>query len=73
VSAPVSFALAAIGLIVSAKTRLNMVLFGQPVSISYLGLLFAVAVLVLLALLLYLAWLIVQERPRPSPYPRCAT
>jgi hypothetical protein len=66
-SFPVSFVLAVLGLIVSAKTRLNLVLFGQPVSIPYLGLLFALLVLVLLAVILHLIRVLREEFRRPVP------
>lgn len=67
-TAPVSVVLAVIGLIVSARTHLNMVLFGQPVSISVLGLLFAALMLALLALILHLIRVLAREfRKQPEP------
>jgi len=54
VTAPVPAALIVLGLIVSAKTRLNAVILGQPVSIPALWLLAAALVLALLALVLWL-------------------
>jgi hypothetical protein len=69
-SFPVSFLLAVIGLIVSAKTRLTMVLLGQPVSIPYLGILFAVIILILVVLILHLIRVMTREGFKSSPYPR---
>jgi hypothetical protein len=67
-SFPVSFVLAVIGLIVSAKTRLSMVLFGQPVSVPYLGIVFAVLILALVVLALYLIRVLREEfRKQPEP------
>ena len=67
-SFPAAFVLAVLGLIVSARVRLSAVLFGQPVSIPYLGIIFAVLVLVLLAVVLYLIWHLAREfRPQPEP------
>jgi hypothetical protein len=60
-TAPLSILLAVIGLIVSAKTRLNLVLFGQPVSIPWLGLIFAVLILVLVAVILHLIRVLREE------------
>lgn len=69
-SAPVSFVLAVIGLIVSAKTRLNAVIFGQPVSIPWLGVLFAVLILALAVVVLCLIRALVLEfRKEPEPRP----
>ena len=67
-SFPVTFVLAVIGLVVSAKTRLNMVLLGHPVSIPYLGILFAVMVLALVVFALYLIRVLAREfRKEPEP------
>ena len=63
------FLLIAAGLVVAARTRLNAILFGQPVSIPWLGIAAAVIVLILAALVLYLVHLIMQERPRPAYKP----
>jgi ABC-type Mn2+/Zn2+ transport system permease subunit len=63
------FGLILAGLIVAARTRLNAVLFGQPVSIPWLGIAAALMILTLAAVVLYLAWLIARERPRPAYRP----
>ena len=60
-SAPVSVLLAILGLFVSARIRLNGVIFGQPVSVSLLGLISAVLVLTLLAIVLWLARQVIRE------------
>ena len=57
------------GLIVSAKTRLNAVVLGQPVSVPVLWLVAATMVLTLAALVLYLLRSILRDgglllRPR---------
>lgn len=67
-TAPVSFVLAVIGLIVSANTKLHAVLLGQPVTIPALWLVFAGLVLALLALVLHLIRLTAREfRRQPEP------
>ena len=53
--APLPFVLILLGLVVSARTRLNAVVLGQPVSVPVLWLVFAAAVLGLAALVLVLA------------------
>ena len=58
-----------IALIVSAVTKMHAVIFGQPVTISALWLAGAVIVLILAALVLYLAWLVMRERPKPEYRP----
>jgi hypothetical protein len=63
------FGLILVGLIIAARTRLNAILFGQPVSIPWLGIAAAVILLILAASLLYLVHLIVQDRPRPAYKP----
>lgn len=69
-SAPVSIVLAVIGLIVSANTKLHAVIAGQPVTIPVLWLIFATAVLALLALILHLIRVLREEfRPQPAPAP----
>ena len=60
-SFPVSFLLALIGLIVSAKTRFH----GIPV----LWLLAIAVVLALAAVVLWLIRLLMQDRQRPAPQP----
>jgi Na+-transporting methylmalonyl-CoA/oxaloacetate decarboxylase gamma subunit len=67
-TAPVSVVLAVIGLIVSARTHLNAVLFGQHFSISVLGLLFTLLLLAMLALILHLIRVLATEfRKQPEP------
>jgi ABC-type Mn2+/Zn2+ transport system permease subunit len=64
------FGLILAGLIVAARARLNAVLFGQPVSIPWLGIAAAFMILTLVTVVLYLAWLIARERPpRPAYRP----
>ena len=58
-----------IALIVSAVTKMHAVIFGQPVTISALWLAGAVIVLILAALVLFLVYLILRERPRPAYRP----
>jgi hypothetical protein len=53
-----------IGLIISASTKLHAVIFGQPVTIPALWLAAAAVVLVLAAMVLYLARCIAQDRQR---------
>jgi len=60
-------ALALLGLIVSARTRLNAVVVGQPVSVPVLWLVFAAVVLALAALVLVLARLLVRDGLRLRP------
>lgn len=70
-TAPVSIVLAVIGLIVSANTKLHAVIAGQPVTIPVLWLVFATAVLALLALILHLIRVLATEfRKEPEPEPR---
>ena len=67
-SFPVTFVLAVIGLIVSAKTRLNAVIFGQPVSIPWIGLIFALLILALVVLALcVIRALVIEFRKEPEP------
>ena len=68
-SFPAAFLLMLAGLIVSARTRLNAVIFGQPVSIPWLGVLFAVLILALVAVIACVVRSILREG-RSSPYPR---
>jgi hypothetical protein len=64
-----AFALALLGLIVSAKVRLNAVVLGQPVSVPVLWPVFAAVVLALAAAVLVLLRLLIRDglrlRPRP--------
>lgn len=69
-SFPTAFLLVLAGLIVSAHARLNAILFGQPVSIPWLGLIFAVLILALIALTLHLIRSIARDGLRLSPYSR---
>ena len=68
-SFPSAFLLMVAGLIVSARTRLNAVIFGQPVSIPWIGLIFAALVLALVVMILCLIRALLREG-RSSPYPR---
>jgi len=70
VSIPLPFMLGLIGLLVSAKIRLNAVVLGQPVSVPVLWLVAAAVVLILAALVLYLLRAILRDGLRLSPYPR---
>lgn len=54
-------ALALLGLIVSARTRLTATVAGQPVSCPVLWLVFAAAVMSLSALVLVLLYLIIRD------------
>ena len=61
--------LAALGLIVSAVTRLNVVVLGRPVSVPWLGIVAVVLVLTLVALILHITRVLVKDgglrlRPR---------
>jgi uncharacterized Tic20 family protein len=60
-SFPLAFLLMLAGLIVSARTRMHAVLFGQPVSIPWLGLIFAVLILTLIVVALYLVKVLREE------------
>jgi ABC-type Mn2+/Zn2+ transport system permease subunit len=68
-SFPVAFLLVFLGLVVSARARLNAVLFGQPVSIPWIGVIAVVVALVLAVAVLVLARNLMQDglglRPRP--------
>lgn len=66
-SAPVQLALALLGLIVSARIRLNTVILGQPVSVPVLWLVFAAVVLLLAALVLVLLRLLLRDGLRLRP------
>ena len=58
-----------VALIVSAHARLHAVLLGQPVNIPWLGVVAVLMILGLAVLLLWLAHLILQERPQPAHRP----
>jgi hypothetical protein len=60
-TAPLSLLLALIGLVVSARVRLGVVIFGRPVSVPLLGLVLVVLVLVLTAIVLALARSLIRE------------
>jgi len=60
----VRLAVVLLGLVVSANTKLHMVLLGQPVSVPVLWLVAAVVVLALAVLVLCLVRLILQDRSR---------
>ena len=66
-SAPVQLALALLGLVVSARTRLDAVILGRPVSVPWLGIVAVVLVLALAALVLHLARLLARDGPRLRP------
>lgn len=72
-SFPVTFALIVAGLVVSARVRLEAVLFGLRVDIPWLAVLFAVLILALVALILGLIRAILADRPvresRPESRP----
>jgi len=55
------------GLILSARTRVNAIVLGQPVSVPVLGLVFAALVLLLAALVLVLLRLLVRDGLRLRP------
>jgi phosphate/sulfate permease len=67
VSAPLSLVLAFLGLVVAAKTRLNAVVMGQPVSVPVLWLIAAIVVLLLAALVLVLLRLLLADGLRIRP------
>jgi len=67
VIAPLSFLLAFLGIVVSAQTRLNAVVLGQPVSIPVLWLVFAVLVLAVFAVVLVLLRLLIRDGLRLRP------
>jgi hypothetical protein len=60
-TAPVSLVLVLLGLVASARIRLSGVIFGQPVSVPLLWLVFATVVLLLLAVVLVLLRLLIRE------------
>jgi len=67
-TAPVSLVLALLGLFVLARIRLTAVIFGRLLSVSLLDLAVVVLVLVLAAMVLWLARLLIRDglqlRPR---------
>jgi hypothetical protein len=70
-TAPISLLVAFVGLFVSARIQIRGVLFGQPVSVPLLGLVGAVLVLAIIAVILWLLRSIVREGLRLKP--RAAT
>lgn len=67
-TAPLPLALALVGLIISAQTKLHAVVLGQPVTVSLLWLIAAAIVLLLAAAVLFLLRSVLREnlflRPR---------
>jgi len=59
--------LVVIGVIASAFTKLNGVIFGRPVSVPLLMLVAAVVVLTLAVVLAAIIRVILRDRPRPRP------
>jgi hypothetical protein len=59
--------LALLGLIVSARVRLNAVVLGQPVSVPVLWLVFAAVVLLLAIVVLVLLRLLIRDGLRLRP------
>jgi hypothetical protein len=66
-TAPLSFVLIALSLVVSARTRLTMTVHGAAVSVPLLWLVAAVLVLTLAALVLMLARLLLRDGLRLRP------
>ena len=66
-TAPAWAVLGVLGLVVSARVRLSAVIFGQPVSVPVLWLVFAVVVLGLVAIVLVLARLLLRDGLRLRP------
>lgn len=66
-TAPLPLAVILAVLIVSARTRLNAVILGQPVSVPWLGVVAVALVLVIAALVLYLIRGIVRDWPARAP------
>jgi hypothetical protein len=62
-----SIVIAVIGLFVSARTKVNAVVFGQHLSIPVLWLMAAIIILALLAAVLWLARLLAAEGLRQRP------
>jgi hypothetical protein len=60
-------ALAFLGLVVAARTRLTMTVLGSPVSVSALWLIAAILVLALAAVVLVLARLLLRDGLRLRP------
>ena len=59
--------LAVVALVVSARTRLDAVILGRPVSVPWLGIVAVVLVLALAALVLHLARLLARDGLRLRP------
>jgi hypothetical protein len=66
-TAPLSLILAFSGLFISARIRLNAVILGQPVSIPWLGVIAAVILFLLAALVLVLLRLLLRDGLRLRP------
>jgi hypothetical protein len=66
-TAPVSLVLVLLGLVASARIRLNAVIFGLPVSVTLLGIVIVVLVLLLTALVLILLRLLLRDGLRLRP------
>jgi hypothetical protein len=66
-TAQVSLVLVLLGLVASARIRFNGVVFGQPVSVPLLWLVFAAVVLILAAIVLVLLRLLLRDGLRLRP------
>jgi hypothetical protein len=66
-TAPLSLVFILLGLVVSARIRLNAVVLGQPVSVPLLGVVIVVLVLLLAALVLVLLRLLIRDGLRLRP------
>jgi hypothetical protein len=66
-TAPVSLIFIVLGLVESARIRLTGVIFGQPVSVPVLWLVFAAVVLILAAIVLVLLRLLLRDGLRLRP------
>jgi hypothetical protein len=66
-SAPVQVVLLVLGLIVTARARLNAVVFGHLVSLPWLGVIAAALVLALAAVVLVLLRLLLRDGLRLRP------
>jgi hypothetical protein len=64
---PVSLVFALIGLVMSARFRLNAVVLGQPVSVPWLAVAAVVIVLLLVAAVLILVRLLLRDGLRLKP------
>jgi len=64
-----SLVFALIGLVASARFRLNAIVLGQPVSVPWLAVIAAVILFLLAASVLVLARLLLRDGLRLHPYP----